>query len=234
MTRLQWFQVSKFKLPELKRLTERMLAEKYDDNRGWGYQVADTRKNFLTGKYIEKIKRTEAITDPFGKIQSFEIVAYQEIIFCFQVEWPQLQVKNSPRNMGPFFTTIGECLNFEVGISEIVISPTEWFRLVEKISKNAIVIKANINDMALSNLTSASLTITGSEDVRKHFQKITLGKPHNINFLQIECKYGEEFVRFEVNSTSRIKLISDNDERCVPFFRDCLTKLKQRLKVHDE
>jgi hypothetical protein len=74
MTRLQWFQVSKLKPPEIKKLADRMLAEKYQDDRGWGFQVAEVRKNFLNGKFIEKNKRTESFTDPFGKIQSYEII----------------------------------------------------------------------------------------------------------------------------------------------------------------
>ena len=173
MTRLQWFQVSKLKPPEIKKLANRMLAEKYQDDRGWGFQVAEVRKNFLNGKFIEKNKRIESFTDPFGKVQSYEIISYQEINFCFQPEWPQLRIENPPRSLGPFFTAIGECLNFQIGIGEIVISPSEWVRVVEKACKGAKVFKAQISDMAVSNLTAASMTIAGAEDVRKYIKKLT-------------------------------------------------------------
>jgi len=221
------------KPPEIKKLADRMLAEKYQDDRGWGYMLAEVRKSFLTGKFIEKNKRTESFADPFGKTQTYEIISYQEINFRLQSEWPQLRIENPPRSLGPFFTSIGEYLDFQIGISEIAISPNEWVRAVESICNEVKVLKAQISDLAVSNLTAAGLIITGSEDVRKYFKKLTLDKPYTVSSVQIECKKADKIIKFEVNAAARVKIMSDNDESCDSFFRDCLNGFKNTLKVEN-
>ena len=220
MTRLQWFEITKFSHRELKRLTDRLLDEKYDNKRGWGYQVSEARRQFLTGRFIEKEKRIETITDPFGKTQSFEIFVYREIIFRLQPEWPQLQIENPPRNLGPFFTSIGEYLNFEVGISEIRIAPTDWIQAFQKKFSSTKVVKAQINNIIVSNSSSAALLIAGSEDVQKHFRELTRGRKYNLSSAQMEFFDNGVTVKFEVNESARVKIISANEQHSSAFFRE--------------
>jgi hypothetical protein len=223
--RLRWFKIEPFSPGELKRMAKWLLSEKFSHQRGWGFDIAEIRKDYVTGRYIAKEKHIESFRDPRGEVRTVEFEVFWDLEFRIQSANPNLEVLTPSRGLPELFNHFGKSLDYSISITPIAVDPLQWVKHLKKEYDAVSVRRAVISDIELSSSSSASVVIAGSEDVQKYFNKVVPHKSFVLDSAVICFSDLGEDVRFEVNGAGRLKVINHSNKHDVAFFRRHLAAL---------
>jgi hypothetical protein len=223
--RLRWFSIEPFISRDVSRLSEHLLSEKYTEERGWGFNLSDVRKDYVLGRYIVREKRIESFRDPIGETRSVEFEIFYDTEFRVQNKAPQLEVTSPARGLTEMFDHFGKCFDYTISITPVAVDP---LRLLKKLKRDFEVVsmqKAVISDIELSPLSTATFILAGSEDVQKFFSQVVRGKKYALNSAIISFLDSGVEVKFEISRTGRLKVLNDDSSRKASFYRGYIAQL---------
>lgn len=84
---------------------------------GWGFQIGEVRRSYLSGRYVVREKRTESFRNPIGEIQTVEFQTFRETEFRVQDAAPHVEVPVSARGTPEVFNQFGRILNYKISIA---------------------------------------------------------------------------------------------------------------------
>jgi len=224
-TTLRWFKIDPFSNKDLKRLSEGLLSEQYNDERGWGFQLVDVRKDYIAGRYIIKEKHVESFRNPKGDIQTVEYLTFRETEFRVQNLLPHIEIQSPTRGVTEMFNRFGNALNFEVSIVALAIEPIQWVKHLKKDFELVSIQRAVISDIELSPNVAATVTIAGTEDVQKYFKEIIKNRKFSLDSALISFMDNGVEIKIEASRSGRLKVITANSDFSNSFFRACVPKL---------
>jgi hypothetical protein len=97
----------------MRQLALRIRADILTPEKMSGFMVTRVRESFIEARFFEKNISEELITDPFGNEIKSERISYVETAFHFSNEFPQVELLNPPRSIGPFSSRVLQICNFE-------------------------------------------------------------------------------------------------------------------------
>src|SRR5690242_5695747 len=149
-TRVRWF-VSNIGPSLLKSLGEQMLRDQFDPTRNMGFQMRHVRRDFLEGKFIERVESSETVEDPFGRTQVFARVEYRQTSFRVSASTPAIEVLDPARSCKTFLDTIWEYASGQIFIEPARAAVSDWLDRVEREVGSLTVLSTRVIDLSLSN-----------------------------------------------------------------------------------
>lgn len=131
-----------------------------------GFMLDRIRDSSVEGQYIEKVVYDDDIVDPFGVTQRFQRIDYRRTRFCLYSEFPQIEIRDSPRSLQGFTARLTEITRFTVSIAPISADALRWIDAFAKASSLRVDFTAiQAGDISFSEGVVGKLHIKGSGDV---------------------------------------------------------------------
>ncbi len=215
--RLKWFRGERITRESLKSALKQMLRWKYSDETGWGFLLNETRKEYVVGRFIERVVLKEDITDPFGKELHYERAIFQETEFLLQHEHPHLELRNVPRSTTTFLNQLGRAFDFSIALTPLELDVMRFLSGLEKRAVDITVSRITISDMAVAIGIEAKCVLAGEQDVRRHVRTLTANRKFHVSSIG---------VRFTIDGIELIGEVSHEGRIVVS------TSLSEGLRLH--
>jgi hypothetical protein len=223
--RLHWFKLAPLSSRDVKLLSEGMLRDKYQAERGWGFDIEDVRRDIITGRFIERESVVDEYADPFGAPQRFERIVFHQALFRLDTRWPNMEVTNAPRDLSAFFSRLGEYTKFQISISPVRKEPAQWIGALRNAARNVVLEKAVATDITVTTSITGQVALSGTEDVEKHLKNFLRQRSYNLDSAQLSFRINEENLRCEINSSGRLRVLYGDPQISTKFFRGVLQEL---------
>lgn len=173
--RLKWFELSP-RILSISSLGERMLASQYNRRRSAGFKLDTVRRDFVSGVFLERIEWEDEVEDPAEGILLLRRVEVRQTQFRISASPRTLELLNPPRSVQPFVDHLSQCADQDVRLKDIPLTPEDWLASFQGKPNSYIVTSITTAGITLSSGTSATISISGSEDVRKYLKQFATGR----------------------------------------------------------
>lgn len=197
-TRFRWFTLRPFNSKLLRKLADGMLAAKFDEETGFGFILADIRKEKVTGRFVRKETITRSITDPQGESQSVQFVDFSTTRFTLSTSSPNLELENPPRRLSEFLTGLGDMLDNKIAIVPVESTCRRWLEALAEAGCSVRSTKIVTGSIAISDTVAVKATFSGTRDVQKESLTFLKGKKSDPVEIAGEFEYGGETARFKI------------------------------------
>ncbi len=177
--RVRWLSLAPPGVP-LRRLAIGMGAAQYSRTRRAGFQLDEVRRDFLRGRFIERLEWDEALNDPAGGEVQVRRLEVRQVRFRISAERPQLELLDPPRSLGSFVEQLSGISGQALRFSEVPVTPDAWLQALEARLGRVAVTGITAAGVVLSPSTNAAVAITGSEDVRRFLPQFARDQKLNI------------------------------------------------------
>lgn len=210
----------------LELVTTILLSEQYSDNKGEGFLLSSSGKQYLSGRYIEKVIGKSIIIDPFGNQSEQETVAYYTCKFSWQNGSKLLCITEPPRSLRKFIAKLHSLLGLGLVIADITIDPLKWLQQIE--SQLGITTITHVSSFGIHTPVGglAKIIVSGKKDIRADFEELISNRRHKIDNIKFALKYSNDIqASVELTRTGSCKLNSYNHNEILEKFRLCLEEI---------
>jgi hypothetical protein len=218
--RLRWFDFTPSGMP-LRRLAEAMQGRQYGRKRAAGFMLEEVRRDYITGRFIERVEWDDDVEDPVGGTVSVHRVELRQVQFRVASSSPELEVSDSSRALKSFVEHLSEAVGVDLRLVELSVPPDAWLAQLEAQSRKVVVVSIVAGGIAASNNVLASVGLAGTEDVRRLLKRFTDGRPFSIQ--RLVAVISEPAGKVELTRNGRA-LLSDGGSALVTLLRDSLRK----------
>jgi len=185
--RLRWYEFPRS--PELLlRLGRQMLAEQYRVGQRSGFRMEVVRRDELEGRYIERRDYVEEVEDPLGERIQIPRVEFRQVAFKANGMSPLLELTDAGRDAPLLFERLAAMAGDSIYVRPLTVDVSLWLRHLEAQHGTVKVLAARLSDLALSTTASASVTVKGTQDVRRHLDELLHGRHGTIERVHLELK----------------------------------------------
>lgn len=195
-----------------------------DDNDG--FMIQRVRADSIEATHIEKFVTDEVIVDPFNNEQVIERTSYRKISFRLSSEFPQLEVRDPPRLLNGFFSSLSEATIFELSVRNVAVDLAKWLACLENIAHEPLLVDVlQIGALQVEEGIGASVLLRGDKDVRLAMAKLTQRKPHVLDrmHLQLPLPSGSK-TAVTIHRSGTATLGSGQTEEAVVLLRNAFAK----------
>ena len=185
MTRARWFQAATHYSP--RALTARMKALAFTEASTHGFLIERTREDYIEGRYIEKLTYQERTPDPFGREISYERTTYCQVPFTYHATFPQLEIRDAPRNTHGFLSTLLELTDFTIATNVLSVDILQWVKNIQKHTTRPITVDyLQVLDVLIATGVLGTISLKGDLDVRGHLADITAGRSFRVGRARLQ------------------------------------------------
>lgn len=209
----------------MRQLAQRIRADALTPEGMSGFLVTRVREGSIEARFIEKLIFEEVITDPFGKEFRFERTSYVETAFRFSNEFPEVELTNPPRSIGPFSSRVLQICGFEAAWTDLNVDVLTWADNVQKQIGDRIVIdRAHVKDVVLDEAVNFEATLTGTRDVRPSMRALLGGRQHTLDKLNFSVNISDRATRIQISADGSMQAPSGTSEELVLAVRKALPR----------
>lgn len=189
MSRYRWYRAD---WPiSMRTLAKRFKTKSFNDDASEGFVIDRVRDEFLEARYVERLVYTDHVLDPFGKELSFDRVEFRQVAFRASADWPGLELVDAPRSSQSLVSRLGEATDFMLAIAPLEVDVLKWASaLQEDIGLVALVDSLQLGALQLGEGITARAVLKGDRDVREACSKLTAGRKHTLEKVQLRLGPG--------------------------------------------
>ena len=204
MNRVRWLEA---KWPvSMRTLAQRLKERPFSSEHADGFIVHRVRDTLIEGRFFERVAFEETIRDPFGIETTFERLIYREVEFVFSNVYPQIELRNFPRNTQAFVTRTAEVTDFGTTLIPLTIDAFKWVDNVRGMLPSQFRIDvAQLSEVFIEDGVLAKVVLSGVEDIRAALGRFTKGRRHRIDRLQIRLRHTESTISFQLSADGTLR-----------------------------
>lgn len=230
-SKFTWLGIRPLSTDKVAEMSRRMLDEKCDKTKAWGFDIREIRKGRVVGRYIERDEYTEELVDPFGNVLQWDRTVYREVEFRLGVGWPQLELVNAPRNVTGLLTRLGEYCDYKSSISVVSFEPTRWIEAARGAVRKVVVEMAVAKDIAVSPTVSGQVTLSGASDVIGEFGRIVGTRGYRLECARVWIDVGSCQFKCVIRSSGSVTVLDQERGRVERVLRKVLMGACQKLEA---
>ncbi len=185
MKRVRWHEASWS--ASFRSITSSMRKHVFGPNDNDGFMIQRVRADSIEAVHIEKFVTDEVIVDPFNNQQVVERTSYRKVNFRLSSEFPQFEVRDPPRLLNGFFSSLSEATTFELSVSNVAVDLAKWLTCLENFVHEPLLIDVlQIGALQVEQGIGASVLLRGDRDVRLAMAKLTQRKPHVLDRMHLQ------------------------------------------------
>jgi DNA-binding Lrp family transcriptional regulator len=221
MTRVRWLKAEWS--ASLKAMEAKMRAEQFRQNSNEGFILEKTRKNFVGGRYIERLNFTETIIDPFGAEINFNRVEYRTIVFRLTNVYPEIELLDVPRGYQRFISKLSTLNEFNVVISPLKVKLPEWVRNIkDSVGVGVAISSAFLSGIDLGSGISAKAIVKGEGEMSNAIGRLTGKQDYEIDKLDIKFNYADIMQGLQLQSSGSVNIHTRSSENVLQLLRETL------------
>lgn len=199
MIRLRWFQVEPVSrlLAALAGVPTRNRNDRAAEDE-W-FEHSRVSKNRVESTFVEKVVVQNEFEDELGNINVFDRVEFRRTEFVVTTDFPQIQLRNSPRSRRNFLARLGEMSAYEVAIDPVRLDVMSTVSELERQIGRLTVKELTVSGYPLSARASAEIVVTGADDVRDDAARYTRHKYAIVKSASVFLRQRESTIPCEIS-----------------------------------
>lgn len=224
MKRVRWLSA---KWPvSMRTLGARMKTQIFTPESFDGFVIERIRDSSIEAHFIEKMTFQETTTDPFGKVEIIDRIAYRDVEFTLFSDFPNIELRNSQRSTKEFVSKLLELCNFSLTVNPISVNLLEWVQAIQRQTQQKLLVDSlQISGLELEEGVSAKVLLKGDKDVREAMQHLSVRKKFTLEKMQVKMPMGSQTVPVHLANTGSVKIPVDHFNDLVPLLRSTLPPL---------
>ena len=221
MKRVRWLSA---KWPvSMRTLGARMKTQIFTPESFDGFVIERIRDSSIEAHFIEKMTFQETTTDPFGKVEIIDRIAYRDIEFTLFSDFPNIELRNSQRSTKEFVSKLLELCNFSLTLNPVSVNLLEWVQAIQRQTQQKLLVDSlQISGLELEEGVSAKVLLKGDKDVREAMQHLSIRKKFTLEKMQVKIPMGSQTVPVHLANTGSVKIPVDHFNDLVPILRSTL------------
>jgi hypothetical protein len=209
----------------MRQLAQRIRADILTPESMSGFLVTRVRESSIEARFIEKLISEELITDPFGNDIRFERISYVETAFSFSNEFPEVELLNPPRSIGPFSSRVLQICNFEAAWTNLNVDVLMWADNVqEQIGDQIVIDRAHVRDVVFDEAVNFEATLSGTKDVRPSMRALLGKRQHTLDKVHFSVNSGGRAVRIQISADGSMQAPDGISDELVLAIRQALPR----------
>jgi hypothetical protein len=209
----------------MRQLAQRIRADILTPEKMSGFLVTRVRESSIEARFIEKLISEESITDPFGNEIRFERVSYVETAFRFSNEFPEVELLNPPRSIGPFSSRVLRICSFEAAWTDLNVDVLEWAdRVQEQIGVQIVIDRAHVRDVVFDEAVNFEATLSGTRDVRPSMRALLGERQHTLDKLHFSLNSAGRAARIQISADGSMQAPHGISDELVQAIRQALPR----------
>lgn len=224
MKRVRWLSA---KWPvSMRTLGGKMKAQLFTPDSFDGFVIERIRDNFIEAHFIEKLTYQETTTDPFGKEEVLDRVAYRNVDFTLFSDYPNIELRNSQRSTKEFVSRLLELCDFSLSITPVSVNLLDWVQAIQAGAKQKLLVDSlQIAGLELEEGVRAKVLLKGEKDVREAMQHLSAKKKFTLEKVQVKLTMGIQTIPVQLANTGSVKIPAEHFNDLVPLLRSTLPAL---------
>lgn len=207
----------------MRTLGARMKTQIFTPESFDGFVIERIRDSSVEAHFIEKITFQETTTDPFGKVEIIDRIAYRDVEFTLFSDFPNIELRNSQRSTKEFVNKLLELCNFSLTVNPVSVNLLEWVQAIQRQTQQKLLVDSlQISGLELEEGVSAKVLLKGDKDVREAMQHLSVRKKFTLEKMQVKIPMGSQTVPVHLANTGSVKIPVDH-------FNDLVTILRSTL-----
>jgi hypothetical protein len=221
MKRVRWLSA---KWPvSMRTLGARMKTQIFTPESFDGFVIERIRDSSIEAHFIEKMTFQETTTDPFGKVEIIDRIAYQDVEFTLFSDFPNIELRNSQRSTKEFVSKLLELCNFSLTVNPVSVNLLEWVQAIQRQTQQKLLVDSlQISGLELEEGVSAKVLLKGNKDVREAMQHLSVRKKFTLEKMQVKIPMGSQTVPVHLANTGSVEIPVDHFNDLVPLLRSTL------------
>lgn len=201
-----------------KMKTQTFTSESFD-----GFVIERIRDSSIEAHFIEKLTYQETMTDPFGKEEVIDRIAYRDVEFKLFSDFPNIEIVNSQRSTKEFVSKLLELCNFSLTVAPVSVNLVEWVQAIQRqVQQKLLVDSLQISGLELEEGVNAKILLKGDKDVREAMQHLSAKKKFTLEKVQVKIPMGSQSVSVHIANSGAVKIPIDHFNDLLPILRSTL------------
>ena len=170
----------------VKEIARGLKAMGFQDGGFDGFVLEQTRENYISGSYFERLSRIEHVVDPFGKESVFERLEYRRSEFLITDAYYGLEIINPNRSIHRLISRLIDVSDYRLSLHPANVDPMTWAitsaDLIDEPYKIETIILA---DVVLGGNATAKIAVQGGDDAVSASRSVLNGRPSKTEKVQI-------------------------------------------------
>ena len=222
MVRVRWFHAE---WPiAIRTLAARMRLQLFTDSTQDGFLLERTRENSIEGRFVEKLAFQETFPDPFGQELTFERVVYRQVQFSIYRDFPQLELRDAPRNVQTFISKLLALTDFSMTVAPLKTDVMQWAEALKLALDKAIIMDTvQVSAITIAPDITGAMLLKSRRDVKKAMSEVVAGRTHSVDKVRLSWTDDGTPISVQLGSggTSKLELEAIN---LLPALRASLPK----------
>jgi len=223
--KLLWYSCSRFAPIILEKLRQEFLRANFERGSINGFQLDQARPSWIEGKYFERINFVETVTDPFGNNIEISRVRFDVIDFRLSTNFPELQIKNSPKTLreifgpssGKFLGQVAKFTNFTLAIEWVDLELVDLIESLTTVAPSMEVRTLTVENLPLADGITGRMSISGERDVRRDAREYIRRKHAAVR--KIGLRFSNPRAQTDVFNTGRATVATDEEDEVAELLR---------------
>ncbi|KQY03684.1 hypothetical protein ASE23_12870 [Rhizobium sp. Root73] len=151
-----------------------------------GFVLEQTRENYISGSYYERLSRVERIVDPFGRESVFERLEYRRSEFLIADAYYGLEIVNPNKSVHRLISRLIEVADYRLSLHPASVDPLAWaIACSELVGERYKIETILLADVALEGNATATISVKGGEDALAASRSVLNGRSGKTEKVQI-------------------------------------------------
>ncbi len=209
----------------MRQMAQRIRADALTPEKMSGFLITRIRESSIEARFIEKLVSEEVLTDPFGNEFRFERTSYIETAFRFADEFPEVELLNPPRSIGPFCSRVLQICGFEAAWKDLNIDVLAWADNVQGQTGDRVIIdRAHVRDVVIDEAVNFEATLSGTRDVRSSMRALLRGRKYTLDRLNFSINSGGRAIRVQISTDGSMQAPSSISDELVLAIKKALPR----------
>ncbi len=227
MDKIKWFEVHWSS--NYKNVSRNIIANKFFDNKQYGFKVYKRRENYINASYIEIKEIEEEIENPLTN----ELTVYKRVLFDkndFVIENNIFGIKliNPSRTSQHLINTIASLSNFNITIKALNYNLSKLIQILKLKLENLTINQIECSEIKIKGLTFAKLTANNSQnDLFCDIEEFLHDKEYTIKKVKCSFYHNSQCSNFELSNNGSLKAKKNILEFISPIIKESILEIKQ-------
>jgi hypothetical protein len=191
----------------IRTIGTRLKEHSFSNDERSGFILERVRDDLIEARYVERYEFKETVSDPFGKLMTFDRLEYRQTSFRASPNWPGLELIDAPRSSQGLVSELLEATNFTLSIAPLTVELLKWADAFQQSLGRAIIIDSiQLGSLYVEDGVKAKVVLKGDKDVRAACKELVNGKTHILEKLNCRVVNGQSRVSVLMANNAAIKI----------------------------
>ncbi len=188
------------------RVESGVREQSYTEDVGAGFRLLARRTDHFFAEYIERQIREEHVTDPFGRVTTFERIVYVTTALLVSVQPPHIILLDPPSTSKKVVHILCGFVDYRTPVVAPTVDVGAWARAIEASPLKMCSDEVRVQDVQWGEGFSGAVFLAGEGNIFGKTESLLAGRAHCLASVAGSVLIDETRARIRIHRTGRVEL----------------------------